>query len=69
MKNKLWASNNVEKVINNTIAPAFERSLMELLRDQWNETNVSMLKWIDKISWDSFNKLVSGVSDFAKKTT
>jgi len=69
MKNKLWASNNVENVINNTIAPAFERSLMELLRDQWNETNVSMLKWIDKISWDSFNKLVSGVSDFAKKTT
>ena len=68
MKNKLWNSENTEKIINNTIAPAFERNFMELLRDQWNKTNVSMLQWMDKISWDSFNKLVSWVSDFAKKT-
>ena len=69
MKNKLWDSENTEKIINNTIAPAFEWNLMELLRDQWNENNVNMLKWIDKISRDSFNKLVSGVSNFAKKAT
>ena len=69
MKNKLWDSENNEKIINNTIAPAFEWSLMELLRDQWNETNVSMLQWIDKISFDSFNKLVRWVSKFAQKAS
>ena len=69
MKNKLWNSENNEKIINNTIAPAFEWSLMELLRDQWNETNVSMLQWMDKISFDSFNKLVRWVSKFAQKAS
>ncbi len=68
MKNKLWDSENTEKVINNTIAPAFERSLMELLRDQWNEWNTSMLQWISNISRDSFSKLIDWVSDFATKT-
>lgn len=68
MKNKLWDAPKTEYVINNTIAPAFEWSLMEMLRDQWNETNVSMLKWMDKISRDSFNKLVNWVSKFANKT-
>ena len=68
LKNKLWNSEKYENVINNTIAPALEWSLMEMLRNQWNETNVSMLKWIDKISWDSFNKLVNWVSNFAKRT-
>lgn len=67
MKNKLWDSEKYNQVISNTIAPAFEWSLMELLRDQWNETNVSMLQWIDKISWDSFGKLVRWVSRFAGK--
>lgn len=69
LKNKLWNSENIEKVINNTISPAFERNLLELLRDQWNETNVSMLQWMDKISRGSFGKLISWVSDFAKKAT
>ncbi len=69
MKNKLWDSEQCKEVINNTIAPAFERSLMELLRDQWNENNVSMLQWLNKISWGSFNKLVSWVSNFAQKAT
>lgn len=69
MKNKLWNSENVEKIINNTIAPAFERSFMELLRDQWNQKNTSMLQWMDKISWDSFNKLINWVSDFARSAT
>ena len=69
MKNKLWNSENAEKVISNTIAPAFERNLMEMLRNQWNETNVGMLQWMDKISFDSFNKLVKWVSNFAKKAS
>ena len=69
MKNKLWSSENTEKIINNTIAPAFEWSLMELLRDQWNETNVGMLQWMDRISRDSFSKLVNWVSNFAKKAS
>ena len=69
MKNKLWDSENTEKIINNTIAPAFERSLMELLRDQWNEANVNMLKRMDKISFEGFNELVKWVSKFAKKAS
>ena len=67
MKNKLWNSENTVKVINNTIAPAFEWSLMEMLRDQWNETNVSMLQWIDRISFWTFWRLVRWVSRFAWK--
>ena len=67
MKNKLWDSEKYNTVINQTIAPAFEWSLMELLRDQWNETNVSMLNWIDKISRESFGKLVRWVWKFAWK--
>ena len=67
MKNKLWNSENAEKVINNTIAPAFEWSLMEMLRDQWNEANVSMLQWIDRISFGSFWRLIRWVWRFAWK--
>ena len=67
MKNKLWDSESVEKVINNTIAPAFEWSLMEMLRDQWNETNVSMLQWIERISFWSFWRLLRWVWRFASK--
>lgn len=65
LNNKLWKSENAEKVINNTIAPAFEWNLMEMLRNQWNETNVGMLQWMDGISWDSLWKLVDGVTWFA----
>ena len=68
MKNKLWDSETTNLVISNTIAPAFEWNLMEMLRDQWNEANIGMLKGIDKISRDSFNKLVKWVSNFANKT-
>ena len=68
MKNKLWNSENAEKIINNTIAPAFERCMMELLKNQWNETNIGMLKWMDKISRESFNNLVNWVSEFARTT-
>ena len=69
MKNKLWNSENIERIINNTIAPAMEWSLMELLRDQWNEANISMLKWMNRISRDNLQKLVSWVSKFARTTT
>ena len=69
LKNKLWESERYDKVINETIAPAIERNLMELLRDQWNEANISMLQRMDRVSWESFNKLVKWVSNFAKKTT
>jgi len=69
LKNKLWESASFDKIINNTIAPALERNLMELLRDQWNEANVWMLNQMDKISWDSLNKLLKWVSKFAKATT
>lgn len=68
LKNKLWKSEKYDKVINNTVAPAFEWSMMEMLKDQWNETNTSMLQWMNKISWGSFEKLVGWVWDFAKKT-
>ena len=67
MRNKLWGSDKYNKIITQTITPALERSLLELLRDQWNEANVGMLKWIDKISRESFWKLVRWVSKFAGK--
>ncbi len=67
LKNKLWKSENVEKIIDNTIAPAFERNLMGLLRDQWNETNVGMLQWMDSISWNSLWNLFDWVKWFADK--
>lgn len=69
LKNKLWNSERYNDIINNTIAPALEYNLLELLRDQWNENNVSMLKWMDKISWENFTKLVSWVWKFAKSAT
>ena len=75
MKNKLWDSPKMEYVINNTIAPAFEWSLMELLRDQWNDANVNMLQWMNNISRNGnmflsgFNKLVKWVWNFAKKAS
>ena len=68
LKNKLWTQENYNKIIENTIAPAFEWSMMEMLRDQWSETNVNMLKWMDKISRDNLSSLVSWVSNFATKT-
>ena len=69
MKNKLWNSEKYNDVINNTIAPAFEWSLLELLRDNGNEANISMLRRMDNISFDSFKKLLSWVWNFAKKAT
>lgn len=65
LKNKLWRSENNEKIINNTIAPAFEWSLMELLRENWNEANVDMLHRMDKISFNSFGNLLRWVWKFA----
>ena len=67
MKNKLWESSSTEYVINNTIAPAFEWSLLELLTIQWNETNVNMLQWIDNISFKKLGDLINWVWDFSKK--
>ena len=69
LKNKLWKTERYNAIINNTIAPALEYNLLELLRDQWNEKNVGMLQWIDKISWENFNKLVTWVWKFAKSAT
>ena len=68
LKNKLWNSEKNDKVINNTIAPALEWCLMEMLKEQWNETNTNMLNWLNSISWDSLNQLITWVWDFAKKT-
>ena len=67
MKNKLWESNRTEYVINNTIAPALEWSLLELLTIQWNKTNVHMLEWIDNISFKRLGDLINWVWDFSKK--
>ena len=68
LKNKLWNSEKNDKVINNTIAPALEWCLMEMLKEQWNETNTNMLNWLNSISWDSLNQLITWVWNFAKKT-
>lgn len=68
LKNKLWDSSKIEYVINNTIAPAFERSLMEMLK-QGHDENVSMLEWISGISWRNLDRLFNTVSDFAKEAS
>ena len=68
LKNKLWDSSNNEKVINETIAPALERSFIEMLRDQWNEANIKMFEWIKSISLRSFGKLFTWVTKFAATT-
>lgn len=81
MKNKLWNSEKSIEVINNTIAPAFEWSLIEMLKDQWSETNTEMLNWIDELSQDNsdswnnsslrdyFSNLIEWVSTFAKNAS
>ena len=68
IKNKIWKSEKYDQVINCTIVPAFEWSLMELLCENWNEKNVGLLEWIDKISRDSFESLVNGFKNLEEKT-
>lgn len=67
LKNKFWDSEKNEEVIDYTIAPALEWNLMELLRDQWNETNIWMLQNLDKINRDSLWQLFRWVKHFAKR--
>ena len=70
LQNKLWDKEKYNDIINNTIAPAFEWNLLELLRDNWNEANVGMLQEMNKIPLvDGFKKLVWWVTDFAKSAT
>lgn len=57
------------EVINNTIAPALERNLLQLLKEQWNDANVNMLKRLNKISRNSLQDLFKWVNKFAKKAT
>ena len=74
LENKLWNSPECDKMINSTIAPAFERNMMEMLKNQWNDANKKMLNWMDKISWngnnalEKINNLITSVWDFATNT-
>lgn len=63
LKNKLWDSEKYDKVIDNTIAPAFEWSMIELLSKNTKGENISMLEWIHEISWSNFDKLLDGVEN------
>ncbi len=65
LKNKLWNSENIEKIINNTIAPAFEWNMIELLKNQKNPENNNMLQWMQNISFENFGDLVEWVSNLA----
>lgn len=67
MKNKLWNSEETEKIINNTIAPAFERNLMGLLHEQWNAWNTEMLDLLNQISWDNLWHLFDWIKWFADR--
>lgn len=69
IKNKLGKSEKYDKIINNTIAPALEWSMIEMLRNQWNKENSSMLIWLDKISSGSFQDLVEWMSNFATSSS
>lgn len=65
LKDKLWNSAETERVINNTIAPALEWNLLNLLTIQWKEKNKDMLDSINKISFDNLIKIFDGVKQFA----
>ena len=62
--NKLWNFENAKKVIDNTIAPAFERSLMELLNNPHHEWD-RMFDEMDNISRNNLEELFNWVKKFA----
>lgn len=65
MKNKLWSSPDYDKVINNTIAPAIEWNLINLLREQWNKANKWMLEWLNNVSWKNLEQLLTWTAWFS----
>ena len=69
LKNKLWSSTNYDQVINNTIAPAIEWNLINLLRENWNKANKGMLEWLNNISWENLNKLLTWTTWFYLTTS
>ena len=66
LKNRLWTWVEIERLIHNTIAPALEWNLLNLLTTQWRDKNEDMLNGIDKISFDNFFKLCEEVEGFWK---
>ncbi len=68
LENRLWKSERVEKIINNTIAPALEWNLLELLTKQKEGGNGDMLSSMDRISFNSFGELFRWVRRFARKS-
>lgn len=68
LNNKFWHLKIGTEVINKTMAPAIEWSLMQMLRKQWNEANGNMLKWLNQISVDKLWKFFRGVKGFAEST-
>ena len=69
LKNRLWNSEKTESIINNTIAPALEWNLLELLATQWSAEgkNQSMLRGMDSISFDSIESLFNWVRRFGNE--
>jgi len=65
LKNKIWESEKYNEIIDNTMAPALEWNMLEMLKEQWNNANIGMLNWMNKISWDNFNNLLTWVNEFA----
>lgn len=64
LKTRLGESENAEKIINNTIAPALEWNFLKLLTEQWSTKNETMLHWMDNISFSSFKSLFDWVKKF-----
>lgn len=57
------------KVITQVLTPAIEWYLMDFLRQNQHENNVSDLSSLNTISLDSFTNIVSGLGKFATKAT
>lgn len=57
------------QVITQVLTPAIERYLMDFLRQNQHENNVSDLSSFNTISLDSFTNIVSGLGKFATKAT
>jgi hypothetical protein len=59
----------LKETIEQVITPAVERYLLDFLKQNKNENNVSQLGSLNTISFDSLTSLLSGIGNFAKTAT
>ena len=68
LESKLWKSGKVVDVIDKTVAPALEWSMMEMLWKQKNKDNIKMLENMNNISLDNLKNFFDWIGSFATNT-